>query len=415
MAGEGGNADVVLVAARWWDGLAEQPGSRIETAVRGGVVAEVGPSVDRGGAEVIDLGDRMLLPGLIDCHVHTTMDPARLLGTFVSDSSAAIALRSLPVLRDLLDRGFTTVRDLATFAGEPVTLALRDAVARGLVVGPRMVVAPHLISSRGGHGDLSPLLAAHLHREIGTLADGPAAVVRAVREDIRAGADWIKFGATGGFATPADDPEQVTFTQEEMNALVAAADDLGIPCTPHAYGDEGVARAVRAGVRSVEHGNLASARTLALMEEREVFLVPTRFMVADALDHLDDDTYWKGKDPAEREKFTRYAGQLRESARNVAAGDVRIAFGTDAGMFPHRDNWREFPAMVESGITPLRALRSATGVAAELLKRPDLGRVESGATADLIALPGNPFDDIEAIGHADFVMKAGTVHRRPAR
>jgi tryptophan 2-monooxygenase len=415
MAGEGDSTDVVLVAARWWDGLAEQPGGRVEATVRGGRIAEVGPSVDRGGAEAIDLGDRMLLPGLIDCHVHTTMDPARLLQAFVSDSSVTIALRTLPVLRTLLDRGFTTVRDLATFAGEPITLPLRDAVARGLVAGPRMIVAPHLISSRGGHGDFSTLLASCLDREIGALADGPAAVVRAVREDIRAGADWIKFGATGGFATPADDPEQVTFTQEEMNALVAAADDLGIPCTPHAYGDEGVARAVRAGVRSIEHGNLASARTLSLMEERGVFLVPTQFMVVDALDHLDDDTYWQGKHPAEREKFTRCAGQLRESARNVAASDVRIAFGTDAGMFPHENNWREFPAMVESGITPLRALRSATGVAAELLKRPDLGRIESGATADLIALPGDPFDDVEAIRHVDFVMKAGTVHRLPAR
>ncbi|AQA14996.1 amidohydrolase [Streptomyces malaysiensis subsp. malaysiensis] len=404
---------VVLIADRSWDGLADRPSGRTEVAVRDGRVAEVGPTVDRVGADVVELGDRMLLPGLIDCHIHTTVDPSRLLRAFASDGSAAIALSALPVLRNLLHRGFTTIRDLATFAAEPVTLYLRDAIARGHIVGPRMIVAPYLISARGAHGDASTLLASHFDREIGALADGADEITRRVREKIRAGADWIKFGATGGFATPSDDPTQTTYTQEEMNALVATARDLGIPCTPHAYGDEGVSRAVTAGVRSIEHGNLASASTLAQMTERGVFLVPTQFMVLDALDHLDDDSYWEGKDPAERVKFTRYADQLRESAHNVAASDVRIAFGTDAGMFPHADNWREFPAMVKTGIATVRALRAATSVAADLLDRPDLGRLRSGATADLIALPADPFDDITAVADIDFVMQKGTVHRAP--
>ncbi|MFD6326099.1 amidohydrolase family protein [Streptomyces sp. NPDC058442] len=402
---------VVLVAERSWDGLAEAPSGHTEIAVRGGRITEVGDHVERGAGQVVDLGERMLLPGFIDCHIHTTMDPSALLTAFAADPATVIALRALPVLRDLLDRGFTTVRDLATFADQPITLHLRDALAQGLITGPRMLVAPHLISARGAHGDLSPLLAPEHGREIGVLADGPAAVTRAVREEIRAGADWIKFGATGGFGTPTDDPGQATYSQAEMDSLVATAADLGVPCTPHAYGDEGVARAVRAGVRSVEHGNLASAETLSLMQRQGVFLVPTQFMVVDALDHLDDDDYWQGKDPAEREKFHRYADQLRDSARNVAASDVRIAFGTDAGMFPHHRNGKEFPAMVESGIAPLRALRAATSTAADLLRRPDLGRIRSGATADLIALPGDPFDDIEATTGVDFVMHDGTLHR----
>ncbi|MEV0690753.1 amidohydrolase family protein [Streptomyces sp. NPDC050388] len=402
---------VVLVAERSWDGLAEAPSGHTEIAVRGGRITEVGDHVERGAGQVVDLGERMLLPGFIDCHIHTTMDPSALLTAFAADPATVIALRALPVLRDLLDRGFTTVRDLATFADQPITLHLRDALAQGLITGPRMLVAPHLISARGAHGDLSTLLAPEYGREIGVLADGPAAVTRAVREEIRAGADWIKFGATGGFGTPTDDPGQATYSQAEMDSLVATAADLGVPCTPHAYGDEGVARAVRAGVRSVEHGNLASAETLSLMQRQGVFLVPTQFMVVDALDHLDDDDYWQGKDPAEREKFHRYADQLRDSARNVAASDVRIAFGTDAGMFPHHRNGNEFPAMVESGITPLRALRAATSTAADLLQRPDLGRIRSGATADLIALPGDPFDDIDATTGVDFVMHDGTLHR----
>ncbi|PWI08475.1 amidohydrolase family protein [Streptomyces sp. NWU339] len=402
---------VVLVAERSWDGLAETPSGHTEIAVRGGRITEVGDHVERGAGQVVELGERMLLPGFIDCHIHTTMDPSALLTAFAADPATVIALRALPVLRDLLDRGFTTVRDLATFADQPITLYLRDALAQGLVTGPRMLVAPHLISARGAHGDLSTLLAPEYGREIGVLADGPAAVTRAVREEIRAGADWIKFGATGGFGTPTDDPGQATYSQAEMDSLVATAADLGVPCTPHAYGDEGVARAVRAGVRSIEHGNLASAETLSLMQQQGVFLVPTQFMVVDALDHLGDDDYWQGKAPAEREKFHRYADQLRDSARNVAASDVRIAFGTDAGMFPHRRNGNEFPAMVESGITPLRVLRAATSTAADLLQRPDLGRIRSGATADLIALPGNPFDDINATTGVDFVMHDGTLHR----
>jgi imidazolonepropionase-like amidohydrolase len=294
---------VVVVAGRCWDGLAEAPSGHTEVAVCAGRIVEIGERVDRGSGQVVDVGDRMLLPGFIDCHIHTTVDPSALLTAFVSDSGTLIALRALPVLRDLLDRGFTTVRDLATFAAEPITLYLRDAVARGVVTGPRMLVAPHLISARGAHGDLSTLLAAEYGREIGVLADGPAAVTRAVREEIRAGADWIKFGASGGFGTPTDDPGQATYTQEEMDALVATATDLGVPCTPHAYGDEAVARAVRAGVRSIEHGNLASAQTLATMQQRGVYLVPTQFMVADALDHLDDETYWQGR--------SRRAGEIQ--------------------------------------------------------------------------------------------------------
>ncbi|MFE2508315.1 amidohydrolase family protein [Streptomyces naganishii] len=402
---------VVIVAERCWDGLADKPSGHTEVAVRDGCIAEVGEKAERGAGRVVDLGGHMLLPGFIDCHIHTTMDPSAVLTAFAADAATVIALRALPVLRDLLDRGFTTVRDLATFTGEPITVHLRDALARGLITGPRMLVAPHLISARGAHGDLSTLLAPEYGREIGVLADGPAEITRAVRAEIRAGADWIKFGATGGFGSPSDDPGQATYTQSEMDTLVATAADLDVPCTPHAYGDLGVARAVRAGVRSIEHGNLASSETLSLMQQRGVFLVPTQFMVLDALDHLDDESYWQGKDPAERTKFHRYADQLRDSARNVAASDVRVAFGTDAGMFPHHLNGKEFPAMVGSGISPLRALRAATSTAADLLRRPDLGRIRPGATADLVALPGDPFDDIDSTGDVDFVMHRGTIHR----
>lgn len=405
--------DVVVVAKRWWNGSSERPGGPSEVLVRDGRIVDVAETVDHGDAVVVDVGDRMLLPGFIDCHVHITMDPARIMDAVVQDSATVIALNAIPTLKTLLHNGFTTVRDLGAFTAEPITVYLRQAIAAGRIAGPRLLVAPHFISARGGHGDFSSLLDPQIGVELGALADGPVELATQVRRDFRAGADWIKFGATGGFGSPSDDPGQALYSQQEMNCLVATARDLGLPCTPHAYGDEGIARAVRAGVRSVEHGNLASAETLELMEQRGVFLVPTQFMVFDAVHHLDDDGYWVGKSPAERKKFSRYADQLRECARNVANSDVKVAFGTDAGMFPHSDNWREFPTMVAAGITPLRALRAATSVAADLLQRPDLGRIEAGATADLIALGGDPFTEIESVGRVEFVMKGGAVYRYP--
>ncbi|MFI7194107.1 amidohydrolase family protein [Nocardia nova] len=393
--------------------MSEHSAGPTQILVRHGRIVDVAAKVDDRGADIIDLADRTLLPGFIDCHVHTTMDPSRIMDAVVSDPATVTALNALPTLKTLLHNGFTTVRDLGAFTAEPITIYLRNAVAARLLTGPRLVVAPHFISARGGHGDFSSLLDPQIGTELGALADGPVEIASLVRRDVRAGADWIKFGATGGFGSPSDDPGQALYSQDEMDTLVATARDLGVPCTPHAYGDEGISRALEAGVRSIEHGNLASAATLKSMEQYGVFLVPTQYMVIDAVNHLDDDTYWVGKSPAERKKFSRYEEQLRESARNVAASKVNVAFGTDAGMFPHTENWREFPTMVSTGITPLRALRAATSVAAGLLQRPDLGRIEAGATADLIALADDPFSDIEATGAVEFVMQSGIVHRAP--
>ncbi|GGM05832.1 Xaa-Pro dipeptidase [Streptomyces fumigatiscleroticus] len=410
-----GDGGVVLLAGGCWtDGGGRS--DRTEILVRDGRIERVGtvPKAAAPGARVVDLSDRTLLPGFIDCHVHTTVDPSALLAGGTKLSPTQLALATLPVLTTILDHGFTTVRDLATFALDPVTLHLRDAVASGTVTGPRMIVAPHLISARGGHGDLSASVIASVRaREIVAVADGPAEIASRVRQEIRAGADWVKFGATGGFGSPSDDPTQTTYSQEEMNVLVATARDLGVPCTPHAYGDEGVQRAVHAGVRSIEHGNLASAQTLRLMSERGIYLVPTQYMVADALANLDDNSYWEGKAQQERDKFRRYEDRLRESAQNVADSNVSIAFGTDIGMFPHSEAWREFPTMVANGISAERALRAATSVAADLLQRQDLGRLEPGAVADVIAVDGDPLADIEATGRVAFVMRGGRLHRSP--
>ncbi|GHA48988.1 hypothetical protein GCM10010329_84130 [Streptomyces spiroverticillatus] len=321
-------------------------------------------------------------------------------------------LAALPSLRDLLDRGFTTVRDLGSVPDDPPTVHLRHALEAGVITGPRLLLAPHIISARAGHGDRSPFDAFSDGQEAGAVADGAAEVVRRVRLEARLQADWIKCVATGGITSPTDDPARVTYSQDELDALVATATDLGLPCAAHAFSDEGITRAVRAGVRSVEHACLATPPVLDLLAEHRVFLVPTLYGVTFFLDRLDDDGYWEGR-CGEREKVARYAETMRGHGARVAACRATVAYGTDAGMFPHRDNWREFPAMTTAGLSPEEALRSATATAAALLQRPQLGAIRPGAQADLIAVPGDPLHDIDVMSAVDFVMQHGIVRHTP--
>lgn len=406
----------LITGANVWDGISESAVWQ-QVLVVDDRIQRVGDLIEAPpDAEVVDLPGHTLTPGFMDCHVHLTLAPP--LTGLGADSSVAKTLKSLPALRALLMNGFTTVRDLACGDVDYPTIDLREAVAAGLVEGPRMLVAPHMISARGGHGDVSAMLADEYQScsrlmELAA-ADGCDEIRTRVRQEIRAGADWIKFGATGGFASPSDEPDHATYSQEEMNVLVATAADLGVPVTPHSYGDEGIRRAVRAGVRSIEHGNLASVEALRMVEDFGVFLVPTQYAILSGAHRADDDAFVAGLPEYARRKVLKYRGPLLDAADRLAASDVAIAFGTDAGMFAHHENWREFPTMVSNGITPPRALRAATSVAAELLRLDDLGVIAEGKIADLIAMPGDPFTDIEVTGRVDFVMKEGVVYKRPA-
>ena len=411
-------AATLITGANVWDGMSAQaaPGQVLVVDRRIQQLADgiAAPPDTR----VVDLSGHTLTPGFMDCHVHVTLAPP--VGVMMAlDSSTAKTLKALPRLRALLMNGFTTVRDLGCGDVDYPTIDLRNAVAAGIVEGPRMVVAPHMISARGGHGDFSGMVADEYQGCCRPLelaaADGDDEIRTRVRQEIRAGANWIKFAATGGFASPSDDPGHATYSQDEMDVLVATARDLEVPVTPHSYGDEGIRRAVRAGVRSIEHGNLASPETMRMMQDAAVFMVPTQYTILSGARRDEGDALWAVLPEHSRRKMQKYRGALLDAAEHLAASDVRIAFGTDAGMFPHQDNWREFPTMVSTGITPLRALRAATSAAAELLQLDDLGVIAEGKIADLIAMPGDPFADIEVTGRVDFVMKNGVIYKDPTR
>ncbi|MFE9458869.1 amidohydrolase family protein [Streptomyces californicus] len=401
--------EILLRPDRVWDAVADAPTEGLSVLLRDGRVAAVAHGLAPGpDTDVLDMPGCTLLPGFIDCHVHLLDESAE------TGPAAYQTLTAVPVLRTLLHNGFTTVRDLGS-AHLPLNVSLRDAVEDGLVEGPRILAAPNILSPPGGHGDKKPDLAQRYGHRIGTLAQGVEGLRSAIREQARAGADWIKFAGGGGFSSPVDSPTSTSYSRVEMHTIVATADDLGLPCAAHVFTDRAVLRAVAAGVRSVEHGCFATPPTYRAMEKAGTFLVPTQYVQTYFLDLLDDDAFWSDSPSVMRESYREHAEALREGLLRPARTDVKTAFGTDAGMFPHADNWREFPTLMGNGYTALRVLRAATSVAADLLGRPDLGTLTPGAVADLVALEGDPFQDMTAVARVRHVIQRGRpVVREPA-
>ncbi|MFF9899672.1 amidohydrolase family protein [Streptomyces longispororuber] len=393
--------DLLLRPDRVWDAVRDGPVEGACVLVRDGRVAAVGHDLTAGAqTDTVTMPGCTLMPGFIDCHVHLLDESAE------QAPAAYQTLTAVPALRTLLHHGFTTVRDLGS-AHLPLNVSLRRAVEDGLIEGPRVIAAPNILSPPGGHGDKEPDLAQRYGHQVGTLAQGEQELRQAVREQCRAGADWIKFAAGGGFTSQVQGPGSTSYTQAEMRAIVATADDLGLPCATHALSDRAVRRAVTAGVRSVEHGYFATLTTYQVMEEAGTYLVPTQYVQTYFLDRLDDDAFWDSGTSSMRRAYRAHAEQLREGMRRPARTGVTMAFGTDVGLFPCAESWREFPTLVASGFSALRTLRSATRTAAALLRRPDLGTITPDATADLVAVAGDPFQDITATGRVRHVLQNG--------
>ncbi|MGX7829828.1 amidohydrolase family protein [Actinokineospora sp. 24-640] len=394
---------LTVVADRFWDGTSDHlAGPTAVTAVDGDIVSVTPAAALPTDARAVRLGARTLMPGLIDCHVHLVDE------THDNRLTAYQTLSAVPAMKAMLAAGFTTVRDLGS-ARDPVNVALRQAVEDGLVEGPRMVLAPNIISVPGGHGDKMPDLSERYGADVGTLVDDPTQLRRVVRHQARVGADWIKFTASGGFSSPTDAPDHVAFTVEEMTVIVAAARDHGLHCAAHALNDEAVRRALTAGVRSIEHASLASRQAIALIADHGAYLCPTLHAQVHFIDNLDHDDFWIGRDPRTRTQFRTHARRMRESTAHLADSTVDIAFGTDAGMFPHGEAWREFCDLTAAGLSRCGCCGPPPRSPPTCWSARNWGASPPGAAADLVAVAGDPFTDISAMGRVEFVARAGVV------
>lgn len=358
------------------------------------------------GVPVRDLGDATVLPGLIDLHVHITSDPGDFYVDLVRRSPIDEAVRAHVFARRTLDAGFTSVRSLGS--EEFVDVALARAIDEGFVVGPRIQAAGHYIGSTGSHADINGI-SPYLHFSgFNGIADGVDAARLKVREQVKYGATVIKFGATAGVLSEEDSVGAPQYTQAEMDAIVDEAHRWGRKVAAHAHGAEGIKMAVRAGVDSIEHGSFLDDEGIALMKQHGTWLVS---------DVYNDDyilaEYAKLNYPEKIIAKERLVGRTqRENFRRAVKAGVRIAYGTDAGVYPHGDNGKQFAKMVEWGETPMQAIQAATVNAARVLGWEDrVGQAHPGFYADLVAVAGDPLNDVSTLEHVVFVIKGGVVVR----
>jgi imidazolonepropionase-like amidohydrolase len=400
---------IVLKAARLFDGKSESLLPNPTVIVEGKLIKAVGDGLAiPDGSNVIDLGDATICPGFIDAHTHLTHErTADYNQGFVDGMRREVAeqaILSTVYARRTIEAGFTTVRDVGS--SDFLDVGLRNSIAKGIVPGPRMLVCVHALGALGGHSDRNGLrhdLLPQRHEAEG-IASGPDGIREAVRYQVKFGADVIKFCASGGVLSLADEVDTPQLTLAEMTALCDEAHRLRKKVACHSHGDQAARDAVLAGVNSIEHGSFLSSDTLKLMKERGTYLIPTLMAPDSIMPNL-------GKLPPEiaAKAVAANAALAKMFAEAVRLG-VNIGFGTDSGVSKHGDNAREFRLMVKQGMSPIAALRAATSADAELLGlAKSIGTIEPGKLADIVAVPGDPLADISATEHVIFVMKEGAV------
>jgi imidazolonepropionase-like amidohydrolase len=407
---------IALKAARMFDGRSDRTIENAVVIVEGSRIREVGSSLAiPAEATALDLGDATLLPGFIDAHTHLTEEASdSWLNDFYEGLRRPVPEKTLfaaAYARRVIEAGFTTVRDVGS--SDSIDVGLRNAINRGLVPGPRMLVAREAIGATGGHCDRTGFPAGTFGEEPGPekgIIHGAAEARQAVRLNVKYGADVIKTCASGGVLSLGDDVAAPQLSDEELAALVDEAHRLGKKTAAHAHGDLAARAAARAGIDSIEHGSFLTDETFALMKSKGTYLVPT--LLAGE---------WTG---GKAEKFpppiaakARAALAARSDMfRRALKSGVRVAFGTDSGVSPHGLNAQEFSLMVNLGMSPAAALRSAGPAAADLLGLGNLiGTLEKGKEADIVAVPGDPLKDIRATERVFFVMKGGKIFRYSPR
>src|SRR5438309_5831480 len=409
---------VVLKAARLFDGKSKALVQNGVVIVQGNKIVDAGSNLPAPtDAQVIDLGDATLSPGFMDGHTHLTLDfsgnynERRLKEVDLNVSEQAIL--ATRYARATVEAGFTTVRDLGSrFVGskEFVDVALRNSINKGVIVGPRMLVATYGIGATGGHFDptsgFRDMLFGHEPDYSEGIADGPDAIRKAVRFEVKNGADVIKAAVSGGVLSLADEVDTPQLTPAEMVALVDESHRLRKKVAVHCHGDQAAKEAIEAGVDSIEHGSFLKPETLTLMKKKGTYLTPTLMATEYIMSKIDSYP------PAVQAKG-RAAGAARsEMFRNAVKMGIKISFGTDAGVFPHGQNAKEFKLMVDLGLPAIDALKTATGNAADLFGiAQKVGTLEKGKLADVIAMPGDPTADITATERVSFVMKEGKIIR----
>jgi imidazolonepropionase-like amidohydrolase len=398
----------------------EEPKSKQTIRIEGARIASVesGFAAPKADETLVELSDQFVLPGLIDCHVHLTGEfgPHHKMD-IVEEGPEAIALHAAQHARVTLEAGFTTVRDLGEIGGAGNAIfALRQAIAKGFVPGPRIFAAGSIISPTGGHGitcgyrdDINLLL------DASGRADGAEGCRHAVRRQVSRGADFIKFVATGGVLTDTATGTGQQFFDDEYEAIVATAHMLGRKTTAHAHGADGMKAALKAGVDAIEHGTFMDDEVMETMRRRGVFYVPTALAGTTVAEYARTQDFMP---PAIRQKALEVGPHIVDTLRKSHEAGLRIAFGTDTAVSPHGQNAREFPLMVKAGMTPMEAIAAATVTAAEHIGQSALlGTIEAGKAADIIAVTSSPLDDIAALLNVAFVMRDGGVfkHARATR